>query len=118
MQRYSPRQARSIWSKVNLSHVARLTKAGKMHASGLAAFAARQPHKVGIYSYEQRPQELPEACKKRFRATKIAWNYWEKQPPGYRRQLTWWVISAKQEATRERRLNILVAACAEGRRLR
>lgn len=118
MQRYSPRKTGSIWSKINLGHVARLKKAGRMYPSGLAAFAARQPHKVGIYSYEQTPQELPEAYAKRFRTKKTAWTFWEKQPPGYRRQLIWWVISAKQETTRERRLATLIEACAEDRRLR
>lgn len=118
MQRYTPRKVGSIWSKINLGHVARLKKAGKMHASGLAAFAARQPHKVGIYSYEQRPQEFPAAYLKRFRAAPAAWAFWEKQPPGYRRTLVWWVISAKQEATRDRRLTTLIKACTEKRRLR
>ncbi len=118
MQRYTPRKAGSIWSQINLGHVARLKKAGRMQPSGLAAFAARQAHKVGIYSYEQRPQALPAAYDARFRSALAAWAYWEKQPPGYRRQLIWWVISAKQEATRERRLATLIAACAEGRRLR
>ncbi|HEY9724481.1 MAG TPA: YdeI/OmpD-associated family protein [Oscillatoriaceae cyanobacterium] len=37
LQRFSPRKARSPWSKVNREHIARLTEAGKIHASGLAA---------------------------------------------------------------------------------
>lgn len=118
MQRYSPRKTGSIWSKVNLGHIARLKKAGKMHASGLTAFAGRKADKVGIYAYEQRPQELPEAYNARFRATGNAWVFWETQPRGYRRTLIWWVISAKQNETRERRLKTLIAACAQRRRLR
>ncbi|MES2692903.1 MAG: YdeI/OmpD-associated family protein [Verrucomicrobiota bacterium] len=115
--RFSPRKPTSIWSMINIGHVARLTKAGKMHPRGLAAFAARKANKVGIYAYEQRPQEMPDPYRKTFKAAAKAWAFWEKQPPGYRRTLVWWIISAKQEATRDKRLKTLIKTCAAGRRV-
>lgn len=115
--RFTPRKARSIWSLVNVRHVERLTQTGRMQAAGLATFATRDAARTGIYSFEQRPQDLPGAFEKIFRAEKPAWKFWLAQPAGYRRTAIWWVISAKQDATRERRLATLVADSAAGRRL-
>ena len=115
--RFTPRKSRSTWSLVNVRHVERLTEAGRMAPAGLAAFAARDPAKTGLYSFEQRPQEFPAALKKTFRADQPAWKFWEAQPPGYRRTAIWWVVSAKQEATKEKRLAELIAVSAAGRRI-
>ncbi len=118
--RMTPRKPVSTWSLVNIGHVERLTKAGKMHPAGQRAFAARAAHKDGSYSYEQpaaRPQRFPRAVEKVFRATPKAWTFWQAQPPGYQRTLIYWVISAKQAETRERRLKKLIAASAAGKRL-
>jgi uncharacterized protein YdeI (YjbR/CyaY-like superfamily) len=115
--RFTPRRPRSIWSRVNLRHVARLRQLGKMHAAGLTAFAARTAQKTGVYSFENRPEKFPERLARQFRSEKAAWAFWQKQPPGYRRTAIWWVISAKQEATRQRRLGQLIADSAAGRRL-
>ena len=115
--RFTPRKSGSTWSLVNVRHVERLTKAGRMAPAGIAAFAARDPAKTGLYSFEQRPQEFPAALKKTFQAAKPAWQFWSAQPPGYRRTAIWWVISAKQEATRQRRLAQLIAVSAAGQRI-
>jgi uncharacterized protein YdeI (YjbR/CyaY-like superfamily) len=115
--RFTPRRPGSIWSIVNLGHVERLKKLGRMRAAGLAAFAARTAARSGVYSFEQRPQEFPAAFEKTFRANPLAWDFWQTQPPGYRRTATWWVISAKQDTTRQRRLAALIALSAAGQRL-
>ncbi|MGH2462552.1 MAG: YdeI/OmpD-associated family protein, partial [Candidatus Limnocylindria bacterium] len=44
-----------------------------------------------------------------------AWAYWQARPPGYRRQAAFWILSAKQEATRERRLAALIEDSVAGR---
>jgi uncharacterized protein YdeI (YjbR/CyaY-like superfamily) len=88
-----------------------------MHAAGLAAFAARDTKKTGLYSFEQRPPDFPAALAKTFRANPPAWKFWLAQPPGYRRTAIWWVVSAKQAATQRRRLAKLIALSAAGRRL-
>ena len=115
--RFSPRKARSNWSLINIRHVERLTKLGRMHPAGLAAYAARTAARTGVYSFENRPREFPASLAQRFRANKTAWTFWERQPPGYRRTAIWWVISAKQESTRVRRLAHLIADSAAGQRL-
>ena len=115
--RFTPRRPGSIWSNVNARHVARLTAAGKMHAAGHTAFAARDAGKTGVYSFENRPQKFPAGLEKRFRAKRSAWKFWRQQPPGYRRTTIWWVVSAKQDETRKRRLAQLIALSLAGRRL-
>ncbi len=116
--RFTPRRPRSIWSKVNRAHYARLERAGQVAAPGRAVFAARDPARGGLYSFESRPEELPPAFRRRFRAERAAWVFFSEQPPSYRRVATFWVVSAKQEGTRERRLAQLIADSAAGRSLR
>lgn len=116
--RFTPRKPGSIWSLVNVRHFQRLSKVNRIRPAGQVAFDRRDPKKTGIYSFENRPQEFPRAMEKTFRAHRRAWTFWEKQPPGYRRIMIWWVLSAKQDATRNRRLATLIAKSAAGERMR
>ncbi len=82
------------------------------------SFPARKPEKAGTYSFEQKKHPALEATEEtRFRANRDAWTFFEAQPPSYRRMTLWWVVSAKREATRASRLDRLIAASAERRRL-
>lgn len=115
--RFTPRKPGSIWSLINVKHVERLLAKKRMTATGIKVFEARQAHKIGIYSFEQKKHALEPAQEKQFRANKKAWTFWEAQPPGYKRVSTHWVTSAKREETRARRLAQLIADSAAGRRL-
>src|SRR5437870_2815812 len=106
--RFTPRRAKSIWSLVNIRHVERLKKLGRMKPSGLKAFAARDEKRSGIYSFENAPRKLDAAYEKKFKANKKAWAFFQSQPPGYQRIATFFVMSAKQEDTRVRRLDRLI----------
>lgn len=114
--RFTPRKPRSNWSAVNVRHARRLIEEGRMQPPGMAAFEAREGDKAG-YSYEERPARLSPAYTKRFRAAKRAWTFFEAQPPGYRRTVVFWVMSAKREDTRERRLASLIEWSARGERI-
>jgi uncharacterized protein YdeI (YjbR/CyaY-like superfamily) len=116
--RFTPRKRTSTWSAVNIKRVPELVAEGSMTPAGLAAFEARRENRSGIYSYEQRPEALPSAMEQRMRADGAAWTYFEAQSASYRRAVIWWIVSAKQEATRERRLATLIEQCAAGRPLR
>ena len=114
--RFTPRRKGSVWSSVNLARVEELTRLGEMRPAGLAAHGARRADKSGIYAYEQRQgAELTPAMAKRFKADREAWAFFQRQPAWYRRTATWWVVSAKREETRERRLATLIADSAAGR---
>jgi uncharacterized protein YdeI (YjbR/CyaY-like superfamily) len=115
--RFTPRRAGSIWSAINIRRVDALAREKRMRPSGLEAFAARRENKVGIYSYEQRPADLVEPYRGIFRKNKKAWAYFEAQPPGYRKIATWWIVCAKKEETRRKRLKQLIALSAAARRL-
>ena len=107
--RFTPRKPGSTWSAINVKRVAELTKHGLMHAAGIKAFEARTGDKTGIYAYEQRKTaKLPPPYEKKFRANKKAWAFFQKQPPWYQRTATYRIISAKQKATREKRLAELI----------
>lgn len=116
--RFTPRRPGSIWSAVNIGRVRVLTAEKRMRPAGLKAFAARRENKSGIYSYEQRRDRLEEPYAGLLEKNKAAWTFFEAQPPGYRKVIGWWVVSAKQEATRLSRLKILIDACVKGQRLR
>jgi uncharacterized protein YdeI (YjbR/CyaY-like superfamily) len=116
--RFTPRKPGSTWSAVNIERLAALRAEGRVTAAGVAAFEQRTENKSRTYSYEQAEEpEFSPAESKAFRRDEVAWAYFEALPPSYRRKLTWWVVSAKQEATRAKRFASFVQACAEGRRL-
>jgi uncharacterized protein YdeI (YjbR/CyaY-like superfamily) len=116
--RFSPRRATSIWSAINIQKMAELTAAGRVRPAGLKAFELRTERKSGIYSYEQRGSaRLDAASEKEFRSDKAAWQFFEAQPPSYRKIATWWVVSARKEETRRRRLARLISASRSRRRI-
>jgi len=109
MIRFTPRKPRSTWSAINIKRVAELSKLGLMHAAGLAAFDKRDESRFCTYSYEQKKTaKLPSDYEKKFRAQRSAWEFFQAQPPWYQRTSTLWVVSAKKEETRGRRLAILI----------
>lgn len=117
--RFTPRKAQSTWSAVNIARVAELTRERRMQPAGSAAFEKRSDAKSAIYSYEQRKTaEFDAAAERQFRANPKAWEFFQAQPPWYRRTATYKVISAKREETRQKRLAALIADSAAGRRIR
>ncbi|HUQ87538.1 MAG TPA: YdeI/OmpD-associated family protein [Vicinamibacterales bacterium] len=114
--RFTPRRAGSNWSAINIAKVEELTKTKRMQAAGLAAFAKRTEAKSRIYSYESLSVEIDKPFARKFKANKQAWAFFQTQPPYYRRIMTGWVNGAKQEETRLRRLDKLMAACERGKR--
>jgi uncharacterized protein YdeI (YjbR/CyaY-like superfamily) len=115
--RFSPRKAKSTWSRINVQRAFMLIKAGKMAAPGLQAFEARDDKRTGIYTYEQERPGLGVEERKRFKKNVKAWKFFAKQPPGYQRLAGFWVSGAKRSETRLRRLTILMNDSENRRRL-
>jgi uncharacterized protein YdeI (YjbR/CyaY-like superfamily) len=107
--RFTPRKSRSTWSAINIARVEELTEQGLMTPAGLAAFQARKENKSAIYSYEQRSVDLPEPYAKKFKRNRKAWDFFESQSAWYRKTVNWWVVSARREETRIKRLEKLIA---------
>jgi uncharacterized protein YdeI (YjbR/CyaY-like superfamily) len=115
--RVTPRKPGSIWSAVNVKRAKELVKSGLMHEVGLKAFSARDVKKTNRYSFERARVRLDRSLQKQFRAKAEAWEFFQRQPPGYRKIILWWVMNAKQATTRERRLGIVLRASDAGRRV-
>jgi uncharacterized protein YdeI (YjbR/CyaY-like superfamily) len=116
--RFTPRKPRSIWSAINIKRTKELLKLELMHPAGLAAFEKRDGDRSAIYSYEQRKTaQLPPEFEKQFRKNPEAWKFFQSQPPWYRRTSTYWVISAKREETRSKRLAILIDCSARKQKI-
>jgi uncharacterized protein YdeI (YjbR/CyaY-like superfamily) len=117
--RFTPRKPRSIWSDVNIKRAEELISLGRVQPAGLKAFEQRTAARSRIYAYEQRnTAQLDEAAEQQFRANAAAWDFFQAQPASYRRTALWWVISAKQEATRSKRLATLIEDSSQGRTIR
>lgn len=112
--RFTPRKPRSIWSLVNVNHVERLKKEGRMHAAGLEAYARRDPKRTGIYAFENEPKQLSPAYEKTFRQHKKAWKFFEEMAPSLKKVSIYWIMSAKKEETQLRRLKHVIENSEKG----
>jgi uncharacterized protein YdeI (YjbR/CyaY-like superfamily) len=112
--RFTPRKSSSTWSAVNIKRAQELIEQERMRPAGQKAFAARRENRYGIYSYEQRSAELVEPYAGKLRRNKAALKFFTSQPPSYRKAANWWVVSAKKEETRLRRLDQLMKLSAAG----
>jgi uncharacterized protein YdeI (YjbR/CyaY-like superfamily) len=115
--RFTPRRPKSVWSAINIKKIEELTKKGLMKPAGRAAFEKRTEDRSAIYTYENKPKKFSDEFEKLFRANKSAWEFFEKQPNGYRRNLMFWVMSAKQRSTQVSRLGKLISECENEKRM-
>ena len=115
--RFTPRRPGSTWSLVNLARMEALEAEGRVTDAGRAALAGRREDRTGTYSHEQGDVGLGD-YEARLQAEPAAWEWFSTQAPSYRRGASWWVVSAKQEATRERRFAALLADSLAGKRLK
>ena len=114
--RFTPRRMGSVWSRVNIGRFEALKAKGKMTEAGERAFAEGK-ERTDHYSYENAERSLAREEEKAFRANEAAWKDFEGRPPGYRKMALFWVTSAKRPETRARRLAILIADSAAGRKI-
>ncbi len=113
--RFTPRRKRSHWSARNLGRMKELIAEGLVAEPGLAAYERRDRRNEKQASYEQSGEmSLPSEYEGRLKANPAAWEYFRNARPSYRKQVIWWIVSAKREDTRRRRLGILIESCAEG----
>lgn len=116
--RFTPRTPGSIWSVGNSRRVKELMAVGRMAPPGLEAFHRRDPKKTERDSVENRPSTFDAALARAFQANAAAWQFFRAQPPGYQRLATAWIMSARKDETRQRRLASMIKTSAEGRRMR
>lgn len=115
--RFTPRKPRSIWSAVNIKRMGELIGEELVHPAGLAAFEKRDEERSRIYAYEREQVRLSPENRAKFKKNRKAWDFFQSQPLSYQKTALWWVASAKQEPTRERRLETLIRDSENGERL-
>lgn len=115
--RFTPRKPRSNWSAVNIKRIEELKQLGLVQPAGLAAYEKFKDGKSAQYSYEQKNPELNPAYLEKIKEHPNAWQYFEALAPSYKRASVWFVMSAKREETRLRRLNILIESSAKGEKI-
>ena len=114
--RFTPWRPGSVWSAKNVARAKILIQKRQMRAAGQKAFDSRDEDEAKTYSYEQGDAvALPKAYADRFRANAQAWTYFENQTPSYRKAAIWWLVSAKKDETKQRRLSQLIEYSANGR---
>lgn len=115
--RFTPRRRGSIWSLVNIRRMNELLALGMVTPAGHAVYEQRDEKKSALYSYEQRTKGLDAAHEAVFKKHRAAWTQFQKFPTSYKTASTWWVMSAKRDETRARRLTMLIDHSARGQRL-
>lgn len=115
--RVTPRRPGSTWSAVNINRAGKLRKLGLMHPAGLKAYTNRDERRAKRYSFERARVQLDPELERKFRQNRRGWKFFQAQPPWYRKTSLWWVVSAKQGTTRQRRLSILIGDSARSRRI-
>jgi uncharacterized protein YdeI (YjbR/CyaY-like superfamily) len=116
--RFTPRRAGSIWSAINVRRALALERDGHMAPAGRAAFAARQASRTGVYTYENAVARLSPAYVTLWKKNRASWAFFHAQPPGYQKLVKGWIMRAKQDATRRRRLETVIRASSAGKRVR
>jgi len=115
--RFTPRRKGSKWSKVNINRAKELIKSGTMKPSGMKEFENRKKYNTVKYSYEEKIEKLSPEYEKKFKLNKLAWEYFKNQAGYYKRTASFWVMSAKKEETRQRRLKLVIEDSSKKRKI-
>jgi uncharacterized protein YdeI (YjbR/CyaY-like superfamily) len=117
-QRFTPRRARSTWSKRNVGIVARLLSDGRMHPAGLAAVdEAKADGRWQIAYSGQATIEVPDDLTAALEADPPARAMFEILTSQNRYALLYRIDAAKRPATRARRVAQYVEMLARGETL-
>ncbi len=115
--RFTPRKKQSHWSGVNVKRFNELLELKLIRPAGLKAFQDSDIKKSLKYAEERKSVKLESRYEKQFKSDKKAWEFFNAQPPGYQRICVFWIMSAKQEETRKRRLSLLMNYSQNQKRL-
>lgn len=115
--RFTPRKSTSIWSAINIKKVEDLTQLGQMMPAGKIAFDLRKESKSRLYSHENEHAELPQNFVALFQQNALAWDFFIRQAPSYKKVITYWIMTAKQAKTRQSRLEKTILCSEQKKRV-
>ncbi|WP_340820752.1 YdeI/OmpD-associated family protein [Methanolobus sp. WCC4] len=124
MQKFTPRKSKSNWSYLNKERARKMIKAGKMTDAGCEKIRELlEEDKNGLkVSKKETNKEakkklvIPPNVKKALSANKRASEYFNNLAPGYKRNYIEWILDAKREETRQRRLKELIKRLEENKK--
>jgi uncharacterized protein YdeI (YjbR/CyaY-like superfamily) len=115
--RFTPRKKDSFWSATNTKRALELIKERRMKPAGLAAFKRRDEDRTRRHHAARDNPTLDAATLRALKADKKAFAYFQSLPPGMKRLYTFWIASAKRDATRAKRLAVILERCQAGKRI-
>ena len=115
--RFARRRAASVWSAASIRRVRALIRLGRMKPAGTRAFRQRDEEKTRRLRHQRRYSHLDASLSALLRSNKKAASFFDGQPPSYRSVVTFWIMSARKEETRMRRLVCLIEYSARKTRL-
>lgn len=116
MQKWTPRNEKSIWSAANKARVKKLIAEGRMAPPGLAKIAAAKRN--GSWTKLDRidlREEVPQDLLDALALHPSAEIKFSRLPPSQRKLYSWWIESAKRPETRTRRISETLNRVAAGR---
>ncbi len=118
LRKFTPRRARSPWSKINLNHIARLEKEGKMKPPGLKEVEAAKADGRWDRAYDPASEmTLPEDFLKELTKNKTAFAFFEGLNKSNKYAIAWRLQTAKRPETREKRMKQLLEMLVRGEKL-
>jgi uncharacterized protein YdeI (YjbR/CyaY-like superfamily) len=113
-RKFTPRTNTSKWSALNLKRVKKLVASGRMTEAGLTKVAVGVKPEAPVST---RPVDPPPFFAQALAENQAARDFFNQLAPSYRRNYVAWLISAKGEETRKKRLAEAIARLSEGKRL-
>lgn len=118
LQKFTPRRSRSIWSKINIQHIERLEKEGKMRPAGRKAVEAAKADGRWEKAYDSpKNMEVPEDFIAELSKDEKALAFFETLNKTNRYAIAWRLQTAKKTETRERRKQVMLEMMARGEKL-
>ena len=118
LQRFTPRRARSLWSKANREKAEALIASGRMQASGLAEVERARADGRWDAAYDgARTAAVPPDLQAALDAQPAARRFFGELDAANRYAVLWRVQTAQRPETRAKRIETLVAMLAGGRKI-
>ncbi|MCW7463195.1 YdeI/OmpD-associated family protein [Leptospira limi] len=118
LQKFSPRTAKSIWSKINIGHVERLFQEGKMKPEGLEAVEKAKADGRWEKAYDSPSKiSVPEDFLKELSKNKKAKEFYKGLKKSNLYSIAFRLQTAKKAETREKRIKEIITKLANGEKL-
>ncbi|MGA9639557.1 YdeI/OmpD-associated family protein [Flavobacterium sp.] len=112
-QQFGPRKDKSVWSRVNKSHIEKLDKEGLIHASGYAKIATAKANGSWESLDAVESLTIPMDLEKAFQENELAYSNYLGFSPSYKKSYLYWLNQAKRNETRQARITAIIDLCAQ-----